>query len=266
MTKIKTIIIATICILTVCVATFSACVISPVRYAEKLSYVEWRDDNGVLKFRAAKSGLSGCGTIVLNGEEIPASFSIGGHTPTFRVYINNAVAKKLGYEVEYRNYAGLAFDDFALAYSEKDEMIYSCNGEVSLFGMDIGKICLKAYPVDKTEFEIWEIISTWVDNDKKLKIDNIGINYFLYKCWRAKTELSDGKTKDLTFRWLSDVSEFRIYEEFQVEDYKTITDETPYLAAGSFEYDYDTCKITLNFTEDELLGLQGQSLELSEVS
>lgn len=265
MTK-KKIIIAIICIFVVCVAAFSACTTSPMRFVSKLSYIEWRDENGIFRFRAAKDGSSGCGTIKLNGEEIPACFETGANKPVFRVYIEIGAARELGYDFdENHTERGLVFDSFVPDYLKGEQMIYSVYREVRLFGVDIGTVKLHAYPVEKSDFEIWEIQSTWRDKDRKLRIDNINYNYFLYKCFSAETELANGKTKYLTFKWLPETSGFRIYDYMEEEDNETITGQTPYLCAGTYEYDCETGKITLHFAEDELLGLQGQSLELDEL-
>lgn len=261
MKRVKREIIALICLLAVSIVSFSACTITPLHNVGKLSYIEWRDDEGVFHLRAAKDGAYGCGTIVLNGEEIPAGFNVGANKPSFVVYISLEAAEKLGYDLSY-NYNGVAFDGFVPNYSKKKKVITSRESDVELFGVKIGKVRLKAYPVDKSEFAIWEIRSTWSDGDNKLRIDNVESNYFLYKCLRAEATPANGKTKYLTFRWLDDSTGFRIYDKIEEEDYKNIAGETPYLAEGTFELDGNN--IILQFTKDEVLGLQGKSLYLTE--
>lgn len=262
--RVNSVIIAAMCVLSACIMSLSACSTFPIRHISALNYIEWRDENGIFKFRAAKDGAFGCGTIVLNGEEIPASFSIGPNPPSFHVDISIEKALELGYDTTYHTSGNIAFDGFWPNYSKKDQVITSQDSDVELFGVKLGKISLKAYQLDRSEFEIWEICSTWCDSGNKLRIDNRESNYFLYKCLRAKTILPNGEAKYLTFRWLDEASGFRIYDEFKENEYKNITDETPYLAEGTYEYDDSFETITLHFVKDEIMGLQGQSLELTE--
>lgn len=198
---------------------------------------------------------------MLAGEEIPASFRVGANKPSFAVYISIEAAEKLGYDLRYCT-NGVAFDSFVPNYSKSDHVITSTESDVKLFGVKIGQVRLKAYSIDKSEFAIWEIRSTWSDSDNKLRIDNFESTYFLYKCLRAQTTLPNGKCKYLTFRWLDESSGFRIYDIIEEEDYKNIKEDTPYLAEGTFERDGNN--IILQFTKDEVLGLQGQSLYMTE--
>lgn len=261
MAKVKKIIYF-ICVLSaLCLIMLSACTTSPVRFVQDLSYIEWRDDNGIFKFRAAKSGAHGCGTIVLNGEEIPASFSVGANKPNFRISITVEDAEKLGYNYQYSD-GGITWDSFWPDYSKKEKVITSRDSDVKLFGVKIGKVRLKAYPVDKSEFQIWEILSRWTDSDNILQISNYDDNYFIYKCLHAYAKLSGGEEKYITFRWLPETSGFCIYERFDWYEYDNITDDTPRLAEGTYEQDGNN--VTLQFTKDELWGLQGQSLYLTE--
>lgn len=262
MRRVKWAIIAIVCLLAVSIMSVAACTVGSINYVGDLSYIEWRDDKGIFHLRAAKSSASGCGIITLNGEKIPASFSIGTNKPYFSVSISIEAAEKLGYDAEYNTSGGVAFDGFWPNYSKSDHVITSRESDVELFGVKIGKVSLKAYPIDKSEFKIWEIRSTWSDSDNKLRIDNIEGNYFLYKCLRAETILSNGKAKYLTFRCLDESSGFRIYDKIEEGDYKNITDDTPYLAEGTYELDGNNIK--LNFNKDEVLGVSGQSLYLTE--
>lgn len=259
----KSFLIVIVWFLIISIIALSGCSTSPVRYVRELSYIEWRDDNGIFKFRATKNGMHGCGTILLNGEEIPASYDIGTNKPYFSVNISIETAEKLCYDLEYHTSGGVAFDGFEPDYSEKDKVITSLENDVELFGIPIGKVRLKAYPVDKSAFVIWEIRSTWSDDDNKLRIDNDESNYFLYQCLRAKATLPNGQTKDLTFRYLTETSGFRIYADMDEQDYENIfTDEIPQLAGGAYELDGDN--VILHFTQDKVLGLEGQSLSLTE--
>ncbi len=261
MTKLRKIIISIFFLSAFCLMMFSACTLfEPVRYP---SSVEWRDDEGIFHFRSAKDGAFGCGTIVLNGEEIPASFSIGSSKPVFSIRISVESAQKLGYDYQY-SINGMVYGSFVPRFIKKEQVITSTTNDVELFGVEVGKVRLKAYPVDESEFEIWEFFTTWTDSDYKFIIYNFTDMYILNKCLDVRIELPDGKTRTLTFRWLTETSGFCIYDNMNEEDYKTITDDTPSLAEGTFEYDGNN--LILNFAKDELLGLQGQSLYLSEMN
>ena len=263
MTKVCKKLFLFICFAVICLTVFCSC--DPLKKIDKLSNIEWRDDKEIFKLRASTFGTGGCGTITLNGETYEATYEIWTHhVSSFRISLRVEDAQNLNIEGKQVK-DGIVEDYFTPIYNSKDRVITSETDDVELFGVKIGKVRLKAYDIDMADFKIWEILSAWEDRNNKLYIENYGGAYTLFKCMHTIARLPNGRSEYVTLRWLSETPEFRIYEEFQVEDYKTITDETPYLAAGSFEYDYDTCKITLNFTEDELLGLQGQSLELAEM-
>ena len=262
MAKVKKIFYCICFLSALCLIMLSACTTSPVRFVQDLSYVEWRDDDGVFNFRAAKYGSHGCGTIVLNGEEFPASFSVGANKPNFRISITVEDAEKLGYDYQYSD-GGITWDSFWPDYSKSDKVITSRDSDVKLFGVKIGKVRLKAYPVDKSEFAIWEIFSRWTDSENRLEISNSEESFVHNKCLYAYAKLPSGEEKYITFRWLPETFGFCIYERFDWYEYATITDDTPRLAEGTYEQDGNN--VTLYFTKDELLGLQGQSLYLSEM-
>lgn len=262
MAKVKKIFYCICFLSSLCLIMLSACTTSSVRYVQDLSYIEWRDENGIFNFRAAKDGSFGCGTIVLNGEEIPASFGVGANKPAFLIYISVEDAEKLGYEFQYSD-SGIVTDSFVPEYSKSDKVITSKYSDVELFGVKVGKVRLKAYPLDKSEFAIWEIFSRWTDSENRLEISNSEESYVHNKCLSAYAKLTDGGRKYITFRWLPETSGFCIYERVDWYEYATITDDTPRLAEGTYEQDGNN--VTLYFSKDELLGLQGQSLYLSEM-
>ena len=261
MKRVKRVVIAIVCLLALSIMSVAACTIGSINYVSDLSYIEWRDDEGIFRFRAAKDGAFGCGTIVLNGEEIPASFGVGTNKPNFQIYISVESAQILGYDFQYSN-GGITLDSFVPNYSKSEKVITSKDSDVELFGVKIGKVRLKAYPVDKSEFEIWEIFSSWRDRENKLEIYNAEKSYVLNKCLRAYAKLPSGEQKEIIFHWLPETSGFCIYEYDEECDYPKIEDDTPILAEGTYEQ--DGINVTLKFAKDELLGLQGQSLYLSE--
>lgn len=262
MTKIKGFVVCIICLLTVCIAALSACNISKLKYIQKLTYIEWRDDGEIFKLRASTYGTSGCGTITLNGETYEAVYEIWTNkVSSFRISLRVEDAQGLNIEGKQVE-GGMVEDYFTPTYNRKDQVITSETDDVELFGVKIGKVRLKAYDIDRSDFKIWEILSAWEDRNNKLYIRNYGGAYALFKCMHAIVGLPNGESEYVTLRWLPETSGFYIYDKIEMVDYKTITDDTPRLAEGTFEFNGNN--LILYFTKDALLGLQGQSLYLIE--
>lgn len=262
MTKTIKILSSICCLLGACLLTFPACSTSTLRYVYQLSYIEWRDDDGKFSFRTVNNAGYGCGTIVLNGEKLEAGFSVATNPPCVCIDITAEAAKKLGVST-HSDSGGIESDGFTAYYSKEEQVIYSESDDVVLFGVNVGKVKLKAYPVDKSTVKIWEILSSWSDSDNRLSIYNSHSNYFYYKCLNGEVRQSDGKLKNITFRWLPETSRFLIYDYIEWYDYSTITDDTVTLAEGTYEQHENN--VTLYFVKDDLLGLQNQYISLLEI-
>lgn len=177
--------------------------------ANKLKNVTWRDANGYINFHCF-NGVTGSGYIILNDTKIDAEFSFGIMC-LVNVYVLTEDIPFI--EEQYKSDGILSRASFEADDVNKKGRVISTEKNVTLFGIDFGKIELSHTPIDLSEVEIYEY-EDWVCNDDIL-IDNKCYSHtytsdFLMKMFACTAKTDSGEVEVL-LEWVNKES-FAIYK------------------------------------------------------